>query len=129
MDDSMGKQYIGFGKLSLNNIYIFLTALMSFLKESLLDIGDLGIQTNVNIFGFKLVIKNHGLMKIILDYFGKIIFGIIFLLKFEKISFFTKREEEIVKNEFIYNEISEEGMNSRTYIYISSLLVEPLQYN
>ena len=90
---------------------------MFFLKTSLLNLGDFAIKTNVNIFGFETVIKNHGLMKIIFEYLGFIIFGIIFYQKFEGRSFFIKNEEEEeeqVKNKLLYNDIKqEEGKNLR----------------
>ena len=56
-------------------------------------------------------------MKIIFEYLGFIIFGIIFYKKFEGRSFFMKNEEEEeeqVKNKLLYNNIKqEEGKNLR----------------
>jgi hypothetical protein len=80
----MLNKWCGFGKCSLSYLYILLTALMFLLKSSLLNLGDLSFNTGNNIFGFETVIKNHGLMKLLLEYLGYIAFGAIFLKIFEK---------------------------------------------
>ena len=100
----MEKKCCRFGKLSLNHIYILLTLLTFFFKSALLSLGELTFHTNVNIFGFETVIRNHGLMKIIFEYLGYIIFGVIFFRKLEGSSFFKKfaKEEEPTKNKLLY---------------------------
>ena len=114
----MEKKCCVFGKLSLNHIYILLTILTFFFKSALLSLGELNIHTNVNIFGFETVIRNHGLMKIIFEYLGYIIFGVIFFRKLEGSSFFKKlkKEEEPTKNKLLYQK--KDGMAVGTLILV-----------
>ena len=109
----MKKKYLVFSKLSLNHIYILCTIITFFFKTALLNLGDLTFKTNVNIFGFETVIRNHGLMKIIFEYLGYIFFGIIFFRKFEGSTFFIKNKKVQTKqNELmLYSEIKHEGIN------------------
>ena len=109
----MLNKWCGFGKCSLSYLYILLTALMFLLKSSLLNLGDLSFNTGNNIFGFETVIKNHGLMKLLLEYLGYIAFGAIFLKIFEKKETFKKEIEVIRKNSLIYQK---QRFNIRTFI-------------
>ena len=117
----MEKKCCGFGKLSLNHIYILLTFLTFFLKSALLSLGEIKFQTNVNIFGFETVIRNHGLMKIIFEYLGYIIFGVIFFQKLEGSSFFKKikKEKEKTKNKLLYQKKDEMTVGTLILVLIA----------
>ena len=109
----MRNKWCGFGKCSLSYLYILITALMFLLKSSLLNIGELSFNTSKNIFGFETVIKNHGLMKLLLEYLGYIVFGAIFLKVFQTKETFKKETEVIRKNSLIYKK---QRFNLRTFI-------------
>ena len=109
----MRNKWCGFGKCSLSYLYILITALMFLLKSSLLNIGELSFNTSKNIFGFETVIKNHGLMKLLLEYLGYIVFGAIFLKVFQTKETFKKEIEVIRKNSLIYKK---QRFNLRTFI-------------
>ena len=117
----MEKKCCGFGKLSLNHIYILLTLLTFFLKSALLSLGEIKFHTNVNIFGFETVIRNHGLMKIIFEYLGYIIFGVIFFRKLEGSSFFKKlkKEKEKTKNKLLYQKKDEMTVGTLILVLIA----------
>ena len=117
----MEKKCFRFGKLSLNHIYILLTLLTFFLKSALLSLGELTFHTNVNIFGFETVIRNHGLMKIIFEYLGYIIFGVIFFQKLEGSSFFKKikKEEGPTKNKLLYQKKDEMTVGTLILVLIA----------
>ena len=93
----MKNKLFGFGKCTFFYIYILLTALMFLLKTSILNLRELSFQTDKNIFGIETVIKNHGLMKLLLEYIGYIIYGAIFLKIFEKKIIFKKENQIILK--------------------------------
>ena len=109
----MRNKWCGFGKCSLSYLYILITALMFLLKSSLLNLGELSFNTSKNIFGFETVIKNHGLMKLLLEYLGYIVFGAIFLKVFQTKETFKKETEVIRKNSLIYKK---QRFNLRTFI-------------
>ena len=109
----MRNKWCGFGKCSLSYLYILITALMFLLKSSLLNLGELSFNTSKNIFGFETVIKNHGLMKLLLEYLGYILFGAIFLKVFQTKETFKKETEVIRKNSLIYKK---QRFNLRTFI-------------
>lgn len=108
----MKNKLFGFGKCTFFYIYILLTALMFLLKTSLLNLRELSFQTDKNIFGIETVIKNHGLMKLLLEYIGYIIYGAIFLKIFEKKIIFKKENQIIPKNKLIY---AQERFNVRSF--------------
>ena len=83
----MNNKYFEIGKCSKKYIYIFITALMFILKNCIISIGELSIQTQKNIFGIEVVLRNHPLMKLLLEYIGYIIFSIIFKFAFKNKSF------------------------------------------
>ena len=74
-----------FGECSIYYIYILITGLLFLLKNSLLCLKDIEIQKDFNLFGVDTVIKNHGLIKLILEFIGYIIYGAIFMLILKKI--------------------------------------------
>ena len=93
----MGKKCCELGECSTSYIYILLTNIFFFFKSSVLNLGELQINTSINIFGIETVIKNHVLIKLLLEYVGYIIYGLIFLKIFNKKNIF-KKEEEILKS-------------------------------
>ena len=96
----------GFGGCLPSYIYILFTILLFFLKNSILSLGELSFNTERNIFGIEPVIKKYGLMKLLVEYFGYIIYGGIFIFISRKNKIFKKKENENPKsnNEFIFEE-------------------------
>ena len=96
----------GFGGCLPSYIYILFTILLFFLKNSILSLGELSFNTERNIFGIEPVIKKYGLMKLLVEYFGYIIYGGIFIFISRKNKIFKKKENENSKsnNEFIFEE-------------------------
>ena len=93
----MNNKYFEIGKCSKKYIYIFITALMFILKNCIISIGELSFQTQKNIFGIEVVLRNHPLMKLLLEYIGYIIFSIIFKFAFRNKSFNNNRSYSITK--------------------------------
>ena len=89
----MGKKCCELGECSTSYIYILLTNLLFFFKSSVLNLGELQFNTSVNIFGIETVIKNHVLIKLLLEYLGYIIYGLLFLKFLNKKKIFKKEEE------------------------------------
>ena len=108
-------KWCGFGKCYLSYKYILMTALMFLLKSSLLNLGELSFNTSNNIFGFETIIKNHGLMKLLLEYLGFIVFGAILLKILGKKETFKKETKSKRKYSLIYHE---KIINLGTYILI-----------
>ena len=72
-------------KCSKHYLYIILTALFFVLKNSVLNLQELGFNDkNYNIFGINIVADQHILMKLLLEYSGYTIFGILFKIIFDK---------------------------------------------
>ena len=100
----------GFGGCSFSFIYILLTALLFFLKSFILSFGDLYYKYETNIFWIKPVLAKHGLMKLLIEYLGYIIYGGIFLHILRKKNIFKKKQNENEKknlksnNQLIYRE-------------------------
>lgn len=72
-------------KCSKHYLYIILTALFFVLKNSVLNLQELGFNDkNYNVFGINVVADQHILMKLLLEYSGYTIFGILFKIIFDK---------------------------------------------
>ena len=72
-------------RCSKHYLYIILTALFFVLKNSVLNLQELGFNDkNYNIFGINIVADQHILMKLLLEYSGYTIFGILFKIIFDK---------------------------------------------
>ena len=91
-----------FGECSIYYIYILITGLLFLLKNSLLCLKDIEIQKDFNLFGVDTVIKNHGLIKLILEFIGYIIYGAIFMLILKKIKN-ENTEKKIEENNELEN--------------------------
>ena len=98
-------KFCSFGGCSFSYLYIIFTALLFFLKSSILSLSELSAKTNKNIFGIKTVLSNHGLIKLLIEYIGYIIYGVLFLYIFRKKKIFKKKEEEEhhKNNQLIYD--------------------------
>ena len=72
----------GFGVCSFSYIYILFTVVLFFFKSSVLSFSELSSNQRINIFGIEPVILGHGLMKLIVEYLGYIIYGGIFFYIF-----------------------------------------------
>ena len=83
----MCNKYFEIGKCSKKYIYILATALIFIFKNCLISLGELNINTKKNIFGIEVVLGQHSLMKLLLEYIGYIIFGIIFKFAFKNKKF------------------------------------------
>ena len=90
----MGKKYCELGECSTSYIYILFTNLFFFFKSSVLNLGELSFDTLINIFGIETVISKHVLIKLLLEYLGYIIFGLISQKILIKKKIFKKEEEE-----------------------------------
>ena len=91
-----------FGQCSVYYIYILVTGLLFLFKNSLLTLKDLEIQKEFNLFGVDTVIKNHGLIKLVLEFIGYIIFGALFMLIHKKIKN-EKSDKQITENNELEN--------------------------
>ena len=81
----------GFGVCSFSYIYILFTVVLSFFKSSVLSFSELSSNQRINIFGIEPVILGHGLMKLIVEYLGYIIYGGIFFYIFRLKKIFKKK--------------------------------------
>ena len=84
-------------KCSRYYLYILITSLFFLLKSSILDLSELCLNVPKSIFGVEVVIKNHILMKLFLEYSGYIIYGGISLIIFRKKIF----KENVDKNKLL----------------------------
>ena len=73
-----------FKKCNIHYLYILITANFFVLKSLVINLNDIGIFKDTNIFGINVIVNNHILMKLLIEYFGYIIFGIISKLFFDK---------------------------------------------
>ena len=103
----MSNKYLEIGKCSKNYLYILITALIFIFKNCLISLGELSLQTQKNIFGIEVVLRNHALMKLLLEYIGYIIFGIIFKFAFKKKTFNSpsKKKTRAISMEVIMTHI------------------------
>ena len=81
------------GGCSFSYLYILFTSLLFLLKSSILSLNQLSVETYKNIFGIQPVLLNHGLMKLLVEYLGYIIYGLIFIVVFQKKKIFKKKDE------------------------------------
>ena len=81
----------GFGVCSFSYIYILFTVVLFFFKSSVLSFSELSSNQRINIFGIEPVILGHGLMKLIVEYLGYIIYGGIFFYIFRLKKIFKKK--------------------------------------
>ena len=93
-------------KWSKYYMYIFFTALFFVLKTLVINIGDFGINTQYNMFKINVVVNNHILMKLLIEYFGYTIFGILFKI----ISY--KKNKNNIKVNIMNNNISFTSCNN-----------------
>ena len=84
---------LAFGGCSFSYLYILFAALLFILKSSILSLRELSVNNDKNIFGIKPVLLNHGLMKLLVEYLGYIIYGLIFIVVFQKKKIFKKKDE------------------------------------
>ena len=95
----------GFTTCSFSYLYILFTVILYFLKNCILSFSELSSNEKINIFGIQPVLIKHGLMKLLIEYIGYIIFGGLFLYIFRLRKMFTNKKKEIIhtKNiELIY---------------------------
>ena len=102
---------------SKNYIYILLTAGFFILKSCTINLNEISIDTQKNIFGIQVIIYNHILMKLLLEYFGYIIFGIlaIIFVKHKEIKKISNHKEKIL---FSIKDISKDS-KARKILLIS----------
>ena len=94
------------GGCSFSYLYILFTSLLLLLKSSILSLNLLSVETYKNIFGIEPVLLNHGLMKLLIEYIGYIIYGYIFLYVFRRNKIFKKKDEienRTNNNQLIYD--------------------------
>ena len=71
-------------KCSKYYLYILLTALFFVLKSLVINLNDIGIYKDKNVFGINIIVNNHILMKLLIEYFGYILFGVLSKLIFDR---------------------------------------------
>ena len=106
-------KYCTLGGCSFSYLYILFTVLLFFLRSSILSLGELSINTRINIFGIEPILLKHDLMKLLLKYIGYDLYGALFLCIFSKKKIFKKKEEEFPEqiNKLIY--INRNKLSSR----------------
>ena len=101
-----------FKKCSKHYLYILITAFFFVLKSLVINLKEIGIDKDTNIFGINVIVNDHILMKLLIEYFGYIIFGIIFKLFFDK----KDTNDNIQKNDTLPS-IGTTLMNTNIEIY------------
>ena len=88
------------------NIYILITITFFTIKNLVLSLSELSFNTNNNIFGIDLVMRNHILIKLLIEYFGYIIFGTIFSTCLNKNKYMNKKNAQYIfqKNVTFFSE-------------------------
>ena len=71
------------GTCSFSYIYILFTVSLFFFKSCILSFSELSSLKKINIFGIEPVLIKHGLMKLLIEYLGYIIFGGLFFCIFK----------------------------------------------
>ena len=99
-----------FSSCSFSYLYILFSIILYFLKSCVLSFSELSSTKKINIFGIEPVLIKHGLMQLLIEYIGYIIFGGIFLYIF--------RLRKIVKNQ-----IKENQANNTQFRAFKSLLI------
>ena len=84
----------GFTSCSSSYLYILFSALLYILKSCLISFNELSFQTYINIFGIEPVILKHGLIKLMIEYLGSVIFGGIFFYLFTARKYYKRKKEE-----------------------------------
>ena len=95
-----------FGRFSFSYLYILFTALLFVLKSCILSFSELSSKLKINIFGIEPVILKHGLMKLLIESIGYIVYGFLFLCIFSKKKVFKKKKKEkntSKKNQLIFD--------------------------
>ena len=83
------------GTCSFSYIYILFTVSLFFLKSCILSFSELSSLKKINIFGIEPVLIKHGLMKLLIEYLGYIIFGGLFFCIF-KLRRLKRKIKEII---------------------------------
>ena len=107
INKSKNDKYCKVGKCSKEYIYIIITSLSFILKNTLFTLKDLEIVNDNNLIGFETVIRKHGLIKLVIEYLGFIIYGYIFVLIFKKNKKQKKNENSESDNSKSKNDDSE----------------------
>ena len=107
INKSKNDKYCKVGKCSKEYIYIIITSLSFILKNTLFTLKDLEIVNDNNLIGFETVIRKHGLIKLVIEYLGFIIYGYIFVLIFKKNKKQKKNENSESDNNKSKNDDSE----------------------
>ena len=123
-----------FGGCLLTYIYIFFSVILFFVKCAILCLNGLNFDTHKNIFGIETVLHKHGLMQLLLEYLGYIIYGGIFLFKLKNNKIFIKKEkkedqEQTIQrsNELIYEETYLASSNKAQKVMLLACLLYAIQ--
>ena len=84
----------GFSTCTFSYLYILFTIILYFLKSCILSFSELSSTKNINIFGIEPILIKHGLIKLLIEYIGYIIFGGIFLYIFRLKKIFKNKKKE-----------------------------------
>lgn len=91
----MSKMPFGLGNCSCEYLYILGVALLKLLEDYLLSLEDVNSNLKKNIFGIKMVLKQHKLIRVLYSYMSCFIFGYIFY----KISKKIRQNKDKQKNQ------------------------------
>ena len=83
----------GFATCSFKYLYILFTVSLFFLKNCILSFSELSSTKKINIFGVEPVLIKHGLMKLLIEYLGYIIYGGIFFYIFRLRKLLKKKKK------------------------------------
>ena len=111
-------------KCSKKYIYILITITFFIIKNLVLSLSELSFNTNNNIFGIDLVMRNHILIKLLIEYFGYIIFGTIFSTCLNKNKYMNKKNAQYIfqKNATFFSENNKPRITTIKVLLISCLL-------
>jgi hypothetical protein len=110
-------------------LYILLTALFFVLKTLVINLNDIGIFKNTNIFGINIIVNNHILMKLLIEYFGYIIFGIVYKIFFDKNNNNNIQANITLRNNisFIINKTNNQEKNQKIKLLLISSILFAIQ--
>ena len=88
----------GFSAFSFSYLYILFSVVLYVLRSCILSFSELSSTETTNIFRIEPIILKHGLIKLMVEYLGYVIFGGIFFYIFTISKIFKEKREEKNKN-------------------------------
>ena len=111
INKSNNNKCLRLGKCSFYYIYILFTCILFLFKNSLLSLQELDIKKDYNLFGINTILYKYGLIKLVIEHLGYILYSFIFILIKKK----CKKEKKFEEKDLNINEIKgNESVNSKT---------------